>query len=213
MTIARVRLALLVAALCFALASAAAILWIDAPLERGLATQDWLIPVQSVIDAVTLKHLSAVVGPVLLIGGLIGRRWRDAAGRVAIAFGAIITWSEYVIDVLKHFAGRERPVDWVAAGEASGRWFVGGESFASGHTAYYGAIALAIALRWPRWSLPAGLMAVYVASERVLTRAHHPGDVLASFAVVSLGGALLMPVLRDRQGGQRTSSPSSSPSQ
>lgn len=187
----------LAGAVCL-LASLVAIVQFDAwtmhRLEHAVPQRATLIDLQRIVDAVTLKRVSAIVGPVLaLVGWAAWRRgaWKD---RYVMGWGGVITLSEYSVDILKPLMGRERPMHWLATNEPSSRWFIDhAVSFPSGHTAYFWALVLPVVIRWPRIGIPLLVLPVCVTAQRLLVLAHHPGDVLASIGIVLLATAAVMP--------------------
>lgn len=186
------------------IASALLILAFDPGIERWLLPRvplrASLVGWQHYLDWATLKPISAVVGPVVLLGGWLAWRRGRLATRFVMAWGAMMTGAQYSIDLVKWAAGRERPVKWLPEGDAASQWWVHGNySFPSGHTGYYWALAIGVALRWPRFAVPALAVAIYVTEQRVLVLAHHWSDVLASIGIVLLWAAALLPWLRERR--------------
>ena len=175
------------------------IIQIDEPAFREglpLKHSQW----QHYLDWATLKPVSAAVGPVVALGGWVALRRGWVATRFVMAWGTLMAATQYSIDLVKWVAGRERPVHWLPEGDTASPWLVSGQySFPSGHTGYYWALALGIALRWPRFAVPALAVAIYVTEQRVLVLAHHGSDVLASIGIALLWAAALLPWLRERR--------------
>lgn len=185
------------------IASAIMVTLFDADIERWLLSRvplrASLVAWQRYLDWATLKPISALVGPVVLLGGWLALKRGWVATRFVMAWGALITTTQYSIDLVKWIAGRERPVHWLPQGDAASEWLVRGNySFPSGHTAYYWALAIGVTLRWPRFAVLALAVAIYVSEQRVLVLAHHTSDVLASIGIALLWTAALLPWLRDR---------------
>jgi len=200
----RLRRALIAGGVACLIASALLILAFDPGIERWLlprvplraALVDW----QHYLDWATLKPVSAAVGPVVALGGWVALRRGWVATRFVMAWGTLMAATQYSIDLVKWVAGRERPVHWLPEGDTASPWLVSGQySFPSGHTGYYWALALGIALRWPRFAVPALAVAIYVTEQRVLVLAHHGSDVLASIGIALLWAAALLPWLRERR--------------
>lgn len=98
--------------------------------------------------------------------------------------------SGLLIPVLKNLFGRARPV-LLLRENITGFFplnFAGAsyQSFPSGHTNTVFIFAFAVALVWPRLTIPVFVLAFVVAAERVIMNAHYLGDVLASFAFAFL---------------------------
>jgi len=74
------------------------------------------------------------------------------------------------------------------AGDWSHVWFVGGDSFPSGHSAFYFGLLLPLAaacpIRWLRWLLVA--IPLYVVVARIDMAKHFLSDVSASALMVSI---------------------------
>jgi arsenate reductase len=70
-----------------------------------------------------------------------------------------------------------------------GRWpqtfFAGGDSFPSGHVAFFWGLFLPLAWAFPRWRVPLLAVPVFVAFQRVAVNVHFVSDVLASIALAA----------------------------
>lgn len=199
----RLRRALIAAGIACLVASAVMVALFDAGislwLDRRLHLPVDLVAWQRKIDLVFLKRISAVTGTLVALGGLLAWRAGWLRTRLVMGWGVLIAASEYSVDLLKWIVGRERPVSWLAEGERASAWFEQGErSFPSGHAAYYWALVLPLAIRWPKIGVPTLALAFYVTAQRMLVFAHHPGDVLASMGIVFLWAAALLPWLEER---------------
>lgn len=199
----RTRRWLIIAGIACLIASAAMVTLFDARidlwLDRRLHLPVDLIAWQRKIDLVFLKRISAVTGVLVAFAGFLAWRAGWLKTRLAMGWGALVATSEYSVDLLKWAIGRERPVDWLAEGEMASDWLERGErSFPSGHVAYYWALVLPLAIRWPKVGVPAIAIALYVTAERMLVFAHHAGDVLASMGIVFLWTAALLPWLQEQ---------------
>lgn len=141
--------------------------------------------------------------------------WLASAGLLAVAGGArgrraavdglasIALTSALVNGLLKPLARRRRPdrVTYKRAGGRQVRMPVT-RSFPSGHAASAVAFAAGVVAEAPQTGLALNFAAAVVASSRVHTGVHYPGDVIAG----SLTGAALAPVpvtaLRQRHAGR-----------
>jgi len=131
-----------------------------------------------------LTHLGdawTTIGATLLVAALGDTR---LAAAMLVANGL----SHIPVQILKRLVARPRPSD------AWGRPLAlvplpDPFSFPSGHAAAATAIATTAAVAHP-WVAPVVLpLAAFVGYSRVALRVHHPGDVMAGFAL-GLGGAL-----------------------
>ncbi|GAB2625860.1 hypothetical protein GCM10027168_67010 [Streptomyces capparidis] len=134
-----------------------------------------------------------VLGLLLVLAWWTGRGGdgRRVAAAVLTGVGAAAAYA--VSEGVKLAVDEERPcravggVDPVAACPAAGDW-----SFPSNHATIAGALAVGLALAWPRLAavtLPLGVLA---AALRVLVGVHYPHDVLAGLA---LGAAVAAAVV------------------
>jgi undecaprenyl-diphosphatase len=101
---------------------------------------------------------------------------------------AIVTQSA-IVSTLKAIVGRARPCDalgWCAPIAVASP---GGGSFPSGHAAGAFAFAAFVALRAPRWAVPALAWAAIVAWSRCVLGVHYPSDVVAGALVGAAVGA------------------------
>jgi membrane-associated phospholipid phosphatase len=133
---------------------------------------DWLLPFVLVLAGVLLLVLRATraTGFGLLYAGLVQ----------LVAYGAA--------DLSKPLFGRVRPTE--AAGGAD-LWFAAGNSFPSGHSAFYAGLFLPLAILFPRlfplWVVPP----LFVAAARVMEADHYLSDVSASLAIAAALAASL----------------------
>jgi membrane-associated phospholipid phosphatase len=104
--------------------------------------------------------------------------------RVQIAAGFIfvsVAGSGLIVAVVKRIVGRGRPVHFADAGIASFRPFADASwaSFPSGHSTTIASFCTAIAILFPRLTIPAVIIALVVGASRVIVGAHYPSDVIA----------------------------------
>ncbi|MBS0570312.1 MAG: phosphatase PAP2 family protein [Proteobacteria bacterium] len=95
---------------------------------------------------------------------------------------------------LKEFFGRQRPYDIFGHGDWAHMWFVGGNSFPSGHIAFFWGLFVPLLYLFPRWRIPLLVIPLYIALGRIDMSFHFLSDVLASIAlaaVVTLAAAVL----------------------
>lgn len=192
---------LIALALVFLSLAAICILFFDQSIAQRLSHAQIDVPrlirIQRTLDWVTLKFISALVGPVLLIIGAVLWRQRSAElGRFLIGWGGAITITEYSIDLMKWVFGRLRPYQWLNAPPEAALWFAGGTSFPSGHAGYYAAVAGGLAIRFPRYAPYLLLVPVFVATQRVLSGMHYLSDVLTGIAMALIAAAIMADWLR-----------------
>jgi membrane-associated phospholipid phosphatase len=125
----------------------------------------------------------------ILIGTIelrLERRMR--LGYALIAAGLVQTAAIETMITAKDLFGRLRPFKEFEAGDWSHVWFVGGDSFPSGHSAFYFGLLLPLAAACPiRW-LRALLVAIpiYVVLARIDMARHFLSDVSTSALMVSV---------------------------
>jgi membrane-associated phospholipid phosphatase len=125
----------------------------------------------------------------ILIGTIelrLERRMR--LGYALIAAGLVQTAAIETMITAKDLFGRLRPFKVFEAGDWSHVWFVGGDSFPSGHSAFYFGLLLPLAAACPiRW-LRALLVAIpiYVVLARIDMARHFLSDVSTSALMVSV---------------------------
>lgn len=175
-----------------ALLAALSIAFLDLRLARAIAAlpegvhaffqtgTEWL-------DVATGKKIGdSFPGLALLVLGLAAwiRPAARAAARVLVLVALSNLCSGFLAGLFKPVFGRLRPfqiaeTDWVD------RFFAGGHSFPSGHTAFYFGLCLPLAWALPRWRVPLLLPALFIALARPLVNDHFAGDVLGSMAITT----------------------------
>ncbi|MBS0557966.1 MAG: phosphatase PAP2 family protein [Proteobacteria bacterium] len=84
---------------------------------------------------------------------------------------------------LKEIFGRQRPYELFRHGDWQHMWFAGGNSFPSGHNAFFWGLFVPLMYLFPRWRIPLLLIPLFIALSRIDTSFHFPSDVLASVAL------------------------------
>ena len=186
-----------------ALLSALSIAFLDVPIARGVAAlpagvraffragTEWF-------DLLSTKELANSAIVLALFAGAFVAWLRPAArplARVLVLVALCNSVAHFFTGVLKPVFGRLRPfqieeADWVD------RFFAGGGSFPSGHTAYYMGLFLPLAWALPRWRFVLLLPGLFIAAARVLVNDHFAGDVLGSLAIASAVCALTIAALQ-----------------
>jgi membrane-associated phospholipid phosphatase len=133
---------------------------------------DFLLPAALVLAGVLLLALQAT----------------RATGFGVLYVGLVMSLSYAAADLAKPWFGRVRPSEALAGGDV---WFAAGNSFPSGHTAFYAGLFFPLVILFPRlapvWLLPP----LFVAASRVLVQDHYLSDVGTSLALAAiLSGAL-----------------------
>ena len=142
----------------------------------------------ALLDLIALKEISTfLLGFLLLCVAAVTvaiRRTRPT-GWVLLYIGAVQFASTVIADLSKPLFGRLRPFE-AAQQAGADTWFVGANSFPSGHTAFYAGLFLPLMLIFPRafwlWPLPV----LFIAAARVAEHDHYLSDVTASIALAAL---------------------------
>lgn len=187
-----------VAALLFALIALSGLLGLD----RGVA--EWTAGLPrgdtfwdrgtGVLDVLALKEISNfLLGAILLLlaGVLLALRATRRFGRPVLFVGLVQFIATTIADLAKPQLGRLRPYEAMAEPGALDTWFVGANSFPSGHTAFYAGLFFPLMLLLPRWVSLWAVPPLFIAAARVLAHDHYLSDVAASLALAAfLTGAL-----------------------
>jgi membrane-associated phospholipid phosphatase len=177
---------------------AAGLVGFDLALAKALTRSRSLDPLVGFLEQVTLKNSSEFILPLLLIlsGGSLWAFGRPSKGRAAVYVGLVQLIAYVGSDLSKPLFGRLRPFEMTERGLAD-TWFVGGNSFPSGHVAYFAGLIVPIVMLFPRtWPLLA--VPTLVAAQRVLATDHYISDVAASFGWALITAMVLSPILRTK---------------
>ncbi|PKN70605.1 MAG: phosphatase PAP2 family protein [Deltaproteobacteria bacterium HGW-Deltaproteobacteria-12] len=88
--------------------------------------------------------------------------------------------------LIKWIAGRHRPINMFNNGEFGFEYFrliYESTSFPSGHTVTSFALAAAISILFPRWSIPAYAAAAAIGMSRIMITSHYLSDVFAGAGI------------------------------
>jgi len=180
------------AAALFALVAIIGLLGLDGMVARatagGAAGSLWDYGTRW-LDFLTLKGISNfLLGAVLLVaaGLLLALRRTRRLGRPLLYLALVQAIATVAADLSKPWFGRPRPFE-----AAAGTWFAGGNSFPSGHVAFYAGLFLPLTLLVPRWTALWIVPPLFVATARVLEHDHYPSDVAVSLALASALAAAL----------------------
>ena len=187
---------LLGAALVAALFLAAGLAGLDRPLAEWVHASGienarlfaWGLAALDVVSGLRI-WICALPWVAILIGTFELRLQRRVRlGYALLAAGLVQTAAIETMITAKELFGRLRPVQVLASGDWSHVWFAGGESFPSGHSAFYFGLLLPLAaacpIRWLRIVLVA--IPVYVGLARIDLAKHFVSDVAASALMVSI---------------------------
>ena len=192
-----------IAALAFALVAAAGLLGLD----RGIAGWTANLPAgeklwdrgTGLLDLLVLKEVSNfLLGAVLLLaaGILLALRATRGLGWATLYLGLVQFLTTTIADLAKPQLGRLRPYEAMAEPGAPDIWFVGANSFPSGHAAFYAGLFFPLMLLLPRWTLLWALPPLFIAAARVLAHDHYLSDVAASLALAAAMTAAWAPLAR-----------------
>ena len=129
-----------------------------------------------------------MLGAVFVIVGLVLALVRSAryharalmfAGAVQIATIESAWW-------IKDFFGRLRPHQLIERNDWSHIWFAGGNSFPSGHNAFFWGLFLPLAYLFPKYRIPFLVIPVFIAFARIDENYHFLSDVLGGIALAAL---------------------------
>lgn len=156
----------------------------------GIAAPDWLQVVAAFLTEAFLVLLA-------LLALLAWWRSRDRGISQLIAPFLGTGFAYLISNTVKELIQQDRPCRAVSAVRGTveqcpeyGDW-----SLPSNHSTIAAALAVAIALLWRRFALPALAMALLAGFSRVLVGAHYPHDVLAGLALGALVSALVVAVI------------------
>lgn len=139
----------------------------------------------SFLDSLVLKQVSNfLLGAILMLaaGLLLLLQSTRAIGFSLLYLGVVQFFATLIADLGKPQFGRLRPFESVAGGD---NWFVGANSFPSGHAAFYAGLFFPLIRLLPRGSFAWILPPLFIASARVLDHDHYLSDVSASLALAA----------------------------
>jgi membrane-associated phospholipid phosphatase len=183
------------AAAAFGTAVAAGLLGLDRALQpEANVAPAFAAEALALLDLVFLKEISNfLLGFLLLMvaGALLISSRMRAIGWPLLYLALVQFISTAVADLAKPIFGRLRPFE-ASAGDV---WFVGANSFPSGHTAFYAGLFFPLIFLLPRATLLWVLLPLFVAGLRVLQHDHYLSDVAVSLALAAALAAALSPLL------------------
>ncbi len=138
-----------------------------------------------------------LLGGIFILLGAVWLAMRRAsyAARVLIFAGAVQWITIESAWQIKEIFGRMRPFQLIEKNDWSHIWFMGSNSFPSGHNAFFWGIFLPLIYAFPKWRIPLLIVPVFIGLARVDENYHFLSDVLASVALaalVTLGGVMIV---------------------
>ena len=129
-----------------------------------------------------------LLGGVFVVIGLIWLAVRRASyGARALLFTGIVQWATLEAAwQIKEVFGRMRPFQLIEKNDWSHVWFMGSNSFPSGHNAFFWGLFVPLMYLFPRWRIPLLVVPVFIALARIDENYHFLSDVLASIALACL---------------------------
>lgn len=162
-----------------------------------------IVRLRGLLDTVTGYRFSRIgdllLGGCLAVAGsvwLVARR-SNATARALVFTGLVQLATIAGASQIKGLFGRLRPYQLIERGDWSHIWFASGNSFPSGHVAFYWGLFVPLAYLYPRYRLPLLVVPVFIALARIDENVHFLSDVLGSIALACLI-TLLAAVLADR---------------
>jgi membrane-associated phospholipid phosphatase len=129
-----------------------------------------------------------------LLGGafiVIGLVWfairRTSYAARTMIFTGIVQW--LTIEAawqIKDVFGRMRPYQLLEKDDWTQIWFMGSNSFPSGHNAFFWGLFVPLMYRFPGWRIPLLIVPVFIALARIDENYHFLSDVLASISLACL---------------------------
>lgn len=133
------------------------------------------------------------LGQFLLGGALfaLGFVWwladrRNYLARALVFTGAVQVATIEAAWLIKDLFGRLRPYQLIERNDWSHVWFMGGNSFPSGHNAFFWGLFLPLLFLFPRYRIPLLIVPLFIAFARIDENYHFLSDVLASVALAAL---------------------------
>jgi membrane-associated phospholipid phosphatase len=151
---------------------------------------------RSVLDVFTGRGLVGshvglgqfLLGGIFIVSGLI---WlairRTSYGARALIFTGAVQWA--TIETawqIKEAFGRMRPFQLIEKNDWSHIWFMGSNSFPSGHNAFFWGLFVPLVYLFPRWWILLLIVPVFIGLARIDENYHFLSDVLASISLACL---------------------------
>jgi len=129
-----------------------------------------------------------VLGSLFIAAGLVWLAVRRGSGaaRGLVFAGAVQLATIEAGWLLKDYFGRVRPFQLFERNDWTHVWFAGGNSFPSGHNAFFWGLCLPLAYAFPKWRVPLLIVPLFIALARIDENYHFLSDVLASICLAAL---------------------------
>ena len=185
--------------------------------ESGFENAAFFVDGRSILDVFTGRGLVGthvalgqfMLGGLFIVVGLIGLaipRLRYAAR--AFIFAGVVQWLTISIGwQIKEIFGRLRPFQVFERNDWSHIWFMGSNSFPSGHNTFFWGIFLPLIYAFPRLRIPLLIVPIFVGLARIDENYHFLSDVLASIALAALVTLIVGTVLRKSLDPSRDGAP------
>jgi membrane-associated phospholipid phosphatase len=171
--------------------------WLALAVHRsGIEDAAVVERVREFLDIFTGRGLvgsHATLGQLLLglIFVVVGVLWalvrRSSYAARALVFAGLVQLTTMETSwLLKDFFGRLRPRQIFERGDWTHIWFAGGNSFPSGHNAFFWGLFLPLAYLFPKYRILLLIIPVFIAFARIDENYHFLSDVLASVALAAL---------------------------
>jgi membrane-associated phospholipid phosphatase len=167
----------------------------EAVRHSGIESATIVVKLRDILDFFTGSSISRAYGSIgqVLLGitlVVIGVLWLLArrtnyTARALIFTGLVQIGTIEAGSILKGVFGRLRPFQLLERGDWSHIWFAGGNSFPSGHVAFFGGLFLPLAYLYPKYRVPLLVVPVFIAFARVDENMHFLSDVLGSIALAA----------------------------
>jgi len=167
----------------------------EAVRHSGIESAAVIVRVREAFDVLTGSFLARSYGGIgqMLLGAtliaiglvwLLARRTNFTA-RALIFTGLVQICTIEAGSVLKGVFGRLRPFQLLEHNDWSHVWFAGGNSFPSGHVAFFWGLFLPLAYLYPKYRVPLLVVPVFIAFARIDENVHFLSDVLGSIALAA----------------------------
>jgi membrane-associated phospholipid phosphatase len=164
--------------------------------HSGFESATVIVGVREFFDVFTgsvVAHGYGSIGQLLLGGALvaIGLVWllvrrTNPTARALVFTGVVQLATIEAGSYLKDLFGRLRPYQLLERSDWSHAWFAGGNSFPSGHVAFFWGLFLPLAYLYPKYGVPLLVVPVFIALARIDENVHFLSDVLGSIALAAL---------------------------
>jgi len=167
----------------------------EAVRHSGIESAAVIVRVREAFDVLTGSFLARSYGGIgqMLLGAtliaiglvwLLARRTNFTA-RALMFTGLVQICTIEAGSFLKGVFGRLRPFQLLEHNDWSHVWFAGGNSFPSGHVAFFWGLFLPLAYLYPKYRVPLLVVPVFIAFARIDENVHFLSDVLGSIALAA----------------------------